>query len=457
MQQWVCDHDVLSRCQKGFLPHDGVFEHNFVLQERLDAARAGGGDLCVAFLDFANAFGSVPHNALIDSLRGAGAGEDFCAIVADLYRDNASRIVAEAGTTAPVSISARHQTGLPTERPALQPGPRPSHPSGSGRKLQDRINVVATLAGQLGLRLNPKKCRSLHLSGRTPVGTRATKFFVDGEEIPRIGDYESQAFLGRPVGFSLLPDHTTRSTLRCGVARSGKMEWARLDDALRPLIKKTLYLPGNAANSYLYGSEAAGAAGIPLAAETSDACRVDNAFKLLTSADLETLVCPKEGCYTKYATVNWTSRRQSLLRHLLDEHGMKVTAAYTCTICPDPELGYRPTYHACISRGRHELQANAPPSPQVPGMHNDLPKQERALQSCPSPQEDDSSTTNNHASSPNSSYRDSHDQPDQSCSTCEGHVYTADKAINTRQPEQTAPPALQARPAPQRARREPAQ
>ncbi|XP_049266997.1 uncharacterized protein LOC125756377 [Rhipicephalus sanguineus] len=46
-------------------------------------------------------------------------------------------------------------------------------------------------------------------------------------------------------------------------------------------------LPGNAANDYVYGSAAAGAAGIPVAADTSDACRVDNAFKLLTSADLE--------------------------------------------------------------------------------------------------------------------------------------------------------------------------
>lgn len=73
--------------------------------------------------------------------------------------------------------------------------------------------------------------------------------------------------------------------MRCG--QVGKAEWARLGDALRPLIKKTLYLPGNAANNYLYDSAAAGAAGIPLAADTSDACRVDNTFKLLTSADLE--------------------------------------------------------------------------------------------------------------------------------------------------------------------------
>lgn len=54
------------------MPHDGVFGHNFLLQERFDAARTGGGDLCVAFLDYANAFGSVAHNVLVDAVRGTG-------------------------------------------------------------------------------------------------------------------------------------------------------------------------------------------------------------------------------------------------------------------------------------------------------------------------------------------------------------------------------------------------
>lgn len=43
-------------------------------------------------------------------------------------------------------------------------------------------------------------------------------------------------------------------------------------------------LPGNASNDYLYGSAVAGAVGVPIAAELSDACRVDGAFKLLSSA-----------------------------------------------------------------------------------------------------------------------------------------------------------------------------
>ncbi|XP_077507815.1 uncharacterized protein LOC144118912 [Amblyomma americanum] len=74
-------------------------------------------------------------------------------------------------------------------------------------------------------------------------------------------------------------------SMRCGLL--GKAEWERLDEALRPLIKRTLYLPANASNDYIYGSAAAGTAGIPLAAELSDICRIDSAFKLLSSPDAE--------------------------------------------------------------------------------------------------------------------------------------------------------------------------
>ncbi|KAH7971841.1 hypothetical protein HPB52_003464 [Rhipicephalus sanguineus] len=69
--------------------------------------------------------------------------------------------------------------------------------------------------------------------------------------------------------------------------------------------------------------------------------------------------CPMPDCHEKYVGVTWTSRRQSLMRHLWDEHRLKVSAAYTCTICSATDLGYRPTVHPCISKGRHELWTNA--------------------------------------------------------------------------------------------------
>nr|XP_050033033.1 uncharacterized protein LOC126529541 [Dermacentor andersoni] len=331
--------DPLPLCQKGFLPHDGVFEHNFVLQGRLDDARTGGGELCVGFLDFANAFGSVAHQALVDAVRGAGAGAAFATIVEDLYRANTTCVVAAAGITGPITIGAGLRQGCPLSgllfnlvvdpvMHAVQGGDRQHNNlayaddltllAADPTTLQSRLDRVTALSARLGLRLNAAKCRSPHLSGRHPVGTRPTSFTVVGDPIPALGDFEGHKFLGRPVGFRLLPDETTvdeaihlgrkllssmlapwqrldaiktflypalNFAMRVGLA--SKEEWQRLDEELRPLIKKTLYVPARASNEYLYGGSQAGSAGIPLAAELSDICRVDGAFKLLTSTDVE--------------------------------------------------------------------------------------------------------------------------------------------------------------------------
>ncbi|KAL1484160.1 hypothetical protein MTO96_032752 [Rhipicephalus appendiculatus] len=339
LQRWLGDHAVLSRCQKGFLPHGGVFENDFVLQGRLDDARTGGGELCVGFLDYANAFGSVAHQALVDAVRGAGAGEAFTAIVEELYRANTTCVVAAAGTTEPINIGAGLRQGCPLSGllfnkvvdpviRAVQGGARQHNIlayaddltllAEDPATLQCRLNVVTALSDRLRLRLKPAKCRTLHLSRLHPVGTRPTTFTVGGVPVPALADFEGHRFLGRPVGFRVLPDQTTVDeaihlgrrllssmftpwqrldaiktflylalsfAMRVGLASKG--EWHHLDEELRPLIKKTLYVPARASNEYVYGSAHAGTAGIPLAAELSDICRVDGAFKLLSSTDPE--------------------------------------------------------------------------------------------------------------------------------------------------------------------------
>ncbi|KAL1415307.1 hypothetical protein MTO96_029578 [Rhipicephalus appendiculatus] len=55
-------------------------------------------DLCAAMLDFTNAYGSVPHMALLDALRGARAGEVFTALMADLYASNRTQMIGTGGT-----------------------------------------------------------------------------------------------------------------------------------------------------------------------------------------------------------------------------------------------------------------------------------------------------------------------------------------------------------------------
>lgn len=58
-----------------------------------------------------------------------------------------------------------------------------------------------------------------------------------------------------------------------------------LDNTLKPLIKKTLSLPSNSANEFIWERRDNGLFAIPLTAEDSDIVLIDGGFKLLTSND----------------------------------------------------------------------------------------------------------------------------------------------------------------------------
>ncbi|GFR06620.1 retrovirus-related Pol polyprotein from type-1 retrotransposable element R2 [Trichonephila clavata] len=61
LADWCETHEVFSNSQKGFTPYDGVVEHNFLLSQHFETARAGHSDSLAAWIDISNAFGSVPH------------------------------------------------------------------------------------------------------------------------------------------------------------------------------------------------------------------------------------------------------------------------------------------------------------------------------------------------------------------------------------------------------------
>ncbi|KAL1433823.1 hypothetical protein MTO96_012163 [Rhipicephalus appendiculatus] len=59
--------------------------------------------------------------------------------------------------------------------------------------------------------------------------------------------------------------------------------------------------------------------------------------------------CCEDGCRAAYNPAVWTSRRQSLVRHLEAEYGIRTRrTVYVCTICGDT-LGSRPTTHGCLA------------------------------------------------------------------------------------------------------------
>jgi hypothetical protein len=304
----------------------------------MEEARTGNKDLCVAFLDISDAFGSVSHAAVERSLLMAGAGQAFAGIVADLYDGTSTRVLTLAGLTDSIDICRGVKQGDPLSPIlfdlAIDPLVRRiQSPSASEHQctayaddiavlrdspseLQEALDDTVDFAKRLGLRLNPEKSVTFHLSGRTPRGMRETQFTINGAAVRHLMDGDSFKFLGNPVGFNICPPTSTVEEFICKgqtilssmlapwqkldalktfffpslqfAMRMGtlpKGDWTRLDKELRGGLKATLNLPVRATNFYLYGSSDAGCCNIPLTAESSDIFLADGAFKLLTSKD----------------------------------------------------------------------------------------------------------------------------------------------------------------------------
>lgn len=338
LSSWIGDNNILSHCQKGFMPHDGVMEHNFMLNSLMREARKNRSELCVAWLDLTNAFGSIPHSAITRALECAGAGHAFVEIIKNLYSDNTTTIITEDGPTESIPIRSGIKQGCPISGllfnlaidpvvRALQRDNEIEHSalafaddlaliSKTPEMLQEKLNLAVEETSRLSIELNAGKSATLHLSGKTPVGTRPTQFTAQGTPLRMLRDGEATQFLGCPVGYSILPSRSDLKkimdtglkiltsmlapwqrldalrtffypslTFAMRTTQHSKTEWDQVDKVMRAEIKKTLSVPQEAANEFLHGSRNAGSCGIPVAAEESDFATIDSAFKLLTSRD----------------------------------------------------------------------------------------------------------------------------------------------------------------------------
>lgn len=196
----------------------------------------------------------------------------------------------------------------------------------SPEALQQALDIFTVQCAKLGLHINTKKSFSFHLT-RTCL---PTEFIINNEILTPILDHEHIKFLGKPIGFQIINDHSQikeyheKAEIIISSALTPwqkidalksffyptlmyaertqqipKTDWSDLDIAIRALVKKhILFLSPRAANEYLYGSTNDNLFVIPLAAEDSDIAHIDGAFKLLTSNDelcincgLERVVC----------------------------------------------------------------------------------------------------------------------------------------------------------------------
>ena len=343
LRSWATNENIFSPEQKGFMPHDGVVEHNFALQYYLNEARTNQKEIHVALLDISNAFGSISTDLIIASLTKSGIGDDMIEILKDIMTGTSTRIATNNGETEPLEVNSGVRQGCPLSGYLFNAGIEPLlrgivkianivSPTGNHHCLAyaDDISLLATdhevlqhlvtyteeSCSALNLSINPRKCKYIYWSGAQPVGTRSSSISIGDQAITSLEEFESTMFLGKPVGFNVL-----RQGERIDVAIEKAMKilnsklapWQRIDalrtfiipslifpmrtwqytkgqydqfdKKIRPLIKKTLYLPARSANEYIYGSSKGGTCAVPITAEDSDLFLIDTAFKLLSSPD----------------------------------------------------------------------------------------------------------------------------------------------------------------------------
>ena len=103
---WATKTKNISPEQKRFLRNEGCLEHNFLLQSAIGDSRRNNKQLCVAWLDLANAFGSVPHQHILNAMRTMGMPERMVNVVRDMYVGSTTRAPTSEGLLEPIPIGA---------------------------------------------------------------------------------------------------------------------------------------------------------------------------------------------------------------------------------------------------------------------------------------------------------------------------------------------------------------
>ena len=276
---WASNGGRLSPEQKGFTDHEGCLEHNFVLQMAIEDARRRGEELCVAWLDLANAFGSVPHSHILGTLRLLGLPEEMLHIIKDLYTDSITRAMTPDGLSDPIPILSGVKQGCPLSpiifNLAMEPllravlqlknstGYRLFKQPPLGRvvnllayaddltliaknefAMQKLMDVAVIVADWCGLHFKPPKCASLHLDRRRSGKQKVlpTEFEIQESLIVTLEEGQHYRHLGVPTGFR--NDQTPLETIKEMKDKFTKLDqsllapWQKIDAAITFLMPK---------------------------------------------------------------------------------------------------------------------------------------------------------------------------------------------------------------------------
>lgn len=104
---------ILSVEQKIARTTEGCYEHTHISESIVGQSRRNKKKLSLAWLDIRNAFGSVPHSAIITTLRHLGVPNKLITLVSNAYSGASSTIKTPEGLTRSIPVRAGVKQSLP--------------------------------------------------------------------------------------------------------------------------------------------------------------------------------------------------------------------------------------------------------------------------------------------------------------------------------------------------------
>ena len=259
-----------SSIQKGGVPGvSGCMEHTAILSQLIKEAKEGKKDLVVVWLDIANAYGTIPHSMIMQSLRKAHVPEEVCELVESYYSDVAIRFTTMnfttewqkveqgiiTGCTLSVILFALAMTLLvasckkETKGPKTETGQRQEN----SRLFMDDIatttetlvqtkHLLENMSGKLdgaGLSLRLDKCRSLVIV-KGEVSNK--KPYIKGTPIVSVSDAPVK-YLGKTYTQSLSDREQAEDTLEELQRSLKKLERCQVPGRYKAWMVQHMILP----------------------------------------------------------------------------------------------------------------------------------------------------------------------------------------------------------------------
>ncbi len=241
----------VSSEQRGFRPVDGCFENAWAIRSIIKHAKVSRSNLCLAFVDIANAFGSVSHESVLRAAAKSGVPQPLVKYVSEVYL-RAATVIRGQGIRETHRIRRGILQGDPLSSVLFnlvidhcfsELDPELGFPlPGTGKKigfaafaddtvlltegpaaLRTQTSKLERALSNCGMTLKPPKCATLQIG----VDRKVKRWFCDdkpflamgpsGAVVRALGVKETYRYLGVNIGPSGTQHDTVLARLKCQV------------------------------------------------------------------------------------------------------------------------------------------------------------------------------------------------------------------------------------------------